>query len=276
MSIKFQPVIKWSGSKRSQSEEIVNKFPDIIDTYYEPFIGGGSVMFQLLNSNKKVKRYICSDINEDLISLWNAIKSDTESLCLKYEKLWNELNKDEDIERKKKYYYSIRNSYNSTRKPELFLFLSRTCVNGLIRYNSKNEFNTSLHFSRNGINPKKLREIIYQWSKILNDKNVVFLKQSYEKVYPKSNDFIYLDPPYANTKGMYQGTIDYEYFWDWIRTLECKLALSFDGKLGSKDKTYDVPKDIYKIHNYLYSGISGFKKIRQKQEPVYESLYLNY
>lgn len=100
MSIKFQPVIKWSGSKRSQSEEIVNKFPDIIDTYYEPFIGGGSVMFQLLNSNKKVKRYICSDINEDLISLWNAIKSDTESLCLKYEKLWNELNKDEDIERK--------------------------------------------------------------------------------------------------------------------------------------------------------------------------------
>lgn len=110
----------------------------------------------------------------------------------------------------------------------------------------------------------------------MNDKNVVFLKQSYEKVYPESNDFIYLDPPYANTKGMYQGTIDYEYFWDWIRTLECKLALSFDGKLGSKDKTYDVPKDIYKTHNYLCSGMSNFKKMKQKQAYVYESLYLNY
>lgn len=75
--------------------------------------------------------------------------------------MWNELNKDEDIERKKKYYYLIRNSYNSIRKLELFLFLSRICVNGLIRYNFKNEFNIFFYFFRNGINLKKLKEIIY-------------------------------------------------------------------------------------------------------------------
>ena len=74
--MKFQPVIKWSGSKRSQSEEIIKRFPKKIDTYYEPFIGGGSILFQLLNSDIEVKEYICSDINEELIALWNIIKEE--------------------------------------------------------------------------------------------------------------------------------------------------------------------------------------------------------
>ena len=55
--MKFQPVIKWSGSKRSQSEEIIKRFPKQIDTYYEPFLGGGSVLFQLMNSNIEVNYY---------------------------------------------------------------------------------------------------------------------------------------------------------------------------------------------------------------------------
>ena len=71
--IKFKPIIKWSGSKRSQSEEIIKRFPKEIKTYYEPFVGGGSVLFQLLNSNVKVDKYICSDINKELIDIWNCI-----------------------------------------------------------------------------------------------------------------------------------------------------------------------------------------------------------
>jgi DNA adenine methylase len=54
--VKFEPIIKWSGSKRSQSEEIVKKFPKEINTYYEPFVGGASILFQLLHSNIKVKK----------------------------------------------------------------------------------------------------------------------------------------------------------------------------------------------------------------------------
>ena len=144
--MKFQPVIKWSGSKRSQSEEIIKSFPKSINTYYEPFIGGGSVLFQLLHSDIRVEQYICSDINKDLIVLWNMIKDNPNHLCIKYEEMWNELNSIEDIELKKQYYYKVRSKYNTTREPHLFLFLSRTCTNGLIRYNSKNEFNTSFHF----------------------------------------------------------------------------------------------------------------------------------
>ena len=85
--MKFQPVIKWTGSKRSQSEEIIKRFPKSIETYYEPFIGGGSVLFQLLHSDVSVENYICSDINEDLINLWNMIKNNPSYLCEKYKEI---------------------------------------------------------------------------------------------------------------------------------------------------------------------------------------------
>ena len=98
--MKFQPVIKWIGSKRNQSEEIIKRFPQYIRTYYEPFIGGGSVLFQLMNSDIKVDNYICSDINKDLINLWNMIKDNPSELCESYKMLWTELNSISDIEKK--------------------------------------------------------------------------------------------------------------------------------------------------------------------------------
>ena len=89
---KFQPIIKWSGSKRSQSDEILKYFPKEIDTYYEPFCGGASILFSLLkNENIKVNRYVISDINEDLICLWRMIKNDPNTLKNTYRILWTKL-----------------------------------------------------------------------------------------------------------------------------------------------------------------------------------------
>ena len=211
--MKFQPAIKWSGSKRSQSEEIIKRFPKEINTYYEPFVGSASVLFQLLNSDIKVNNYICSDINQDLINLWNCIINESFYLINEYKTMWNELNSIEDIEKRKEYYYIVRNRFNKNREPKDFMFLSRTCVNGLIRFNSKGEFNTSFHFSRPGIDPIKLEKIINQWSELLNKNNVIFICQDYTNINARLGDLIYLDPPYANTKGMYYGQIDYEQLW---------------------------------------------------------------
>ena len=140
--MKFQPVIKWSGSKRSQSEEIINRIKDKqYDTYYEPFCGGCSVLFQLLHSNKKFKRYICSDINNDLISLWNMIKGNPDKIIEEYTKMWNELNIDDDKERKKQYFYMVRDRFNKFKNPCDFMFIMRTTTNGMPRYNKNGEFN---------------------------------------------------------------------------------------------------------------------------------------
>jgi len=71
----FQPIIKWCGSKRSQTNEIIKHFPKNINVYYEPFCGGASIMRGLMESDIKVKQFIISDLNEDLINLWKIIQT---------------------------------------------------------------------------------------------------------------------------------------------------------------------------------------------------------
>jgi DNA adenine methylase len=272
----FEPVIKWSGSKRSQASEIIKYFPKNIDTYYEPFIGGGSMMRELLDSEIKFNKIICSDINEDLINLWNCIKNDFEGVYWHYKSLWVELNKDENKERKKEFFNQIRDRYNKDRNPLDFMFIMRTTTNGMPRYNAKGEFNNSFHVTRDGILPDKLYKILEEWSYKLNKYNVQFIVSNYKDIIPQENDFIYMDPPYANTKGMYFGSIDNDELFEYIRNLKCKFALSFDGKSGNIDNTYKVPKDIYNEHLYIKSGNSSFKRVigKDNNSMVYESLYL--
>ena len=272
----FEPAIKWSGSKRSQAEEIIKLFPKEIDTYYEPFCGGCSVLRRLLSSDIQVKRYVCSDLNGDLINLWNMIKENPEDLAEYYKKLWSELNKDEDKDRKKKYFESVRDKYNNEDKAEDFLFIMRTTTNGMPRYNRGGKFNNSFHVTRNGIIPDKLRKILLEWSELLNKNNVEFKCCDYSEIISNEKDLLYLDPPYAGTRGMYYGTLELEPFFNWLRKQKGFYLLSFDGKSGEVDNTYDLPSDLYSEHKYIRSGNSSFKRTIGKSNDsiVYESLYI--
>lgn len=275
--MKFQPVIKWSGSKRSQSEIIISKFAKKINTYYEPFCGGCSVLRQLLESDIEVNNYICSDINKDLIDLWNEIKNNPNEVYDNYYKMWHELNdKDDNKERKKQYFYKVRDRFNKVKSPYDFMFIMRTTTNGMPRYNKNGEFNNSFHVTRDGIKPETLKNVITEWSGLLNKYNVQFIHQSYENIQSKNGDLIYIDPPYANTKGMYYGVINYENLWQWLRLQNGIYLLSFDGTTSSDDMTYDVPNDIYTTHEYLYSGNSSFRRVigKSNSEYVRESLYI--
>ena len=176
--MKFQPVIKWSGSKRSQSEEIINRIPNKeYDTYYEPFCGGCSVLFQLLHSGIKFQHYICSDKNKGLIDLWNEIKNNPNEVINQYKIMWDELNIDNDKERKKQYFNTVRERYNKYGSPYDFMFIMRTTTNGMPRYNKNGEFNNSFHITRNGIKPDTFNKIVIEWSEILNEYNVEFIHQ---------------------------------------------------------------------------------------------------
>lgn len=272
----FQPVIKWSGSKRSQAENIVSFFPREIDTYYEPFCGGCSVLRAIFETDIKAKKYVCSDINIVLIGLWLLIKSNPKLVLTEYTKLWEELNSFDDVAKQKEFYEKIRERYNKKKSPLDFMFLDRTCFNGLIRYNSDGDFNSPFHLNRGGINPSRFEKIIYEWSELINKNDVQFKVMTYRWVRPEKGDFFYLDPPYANTKGMYGGLFNNEKFFKWLGELPCKWALSYDGKSGDEDKTFDVPTHLYDEHYYLGSGNSSFKRITQtdKNANVYESLYL--
>lgn len=266
----FQPVIKWSGSKRSQATKLVKLFPKFKD-YYEPFVGGGSILYNL-ESNKKA---ICGDICKPLIQLWELIKTKPEFIINSYKRDWERLQQEGY-----KVYYEIRERFNKNQNPEDLFFLSRTCVNGLIRFNKKGEFNNSLHHTRKGINPQRAEKVITDWSNRL--KNIKFIHADYREStkLATSEDLVYLDPPYFNTKGRYFGTIDYKEFVLFLQELNdrnIKFILSYDGIRGSKSYINNLPKELYKRHILLDSGNSSFKKIMDKKsELVKESVYLNF
>lgn len=274
----FQPVIKWSGSKRSQSKDIISYFPNEIDTYYEPFCGGASVLRALLDSDIKVNSYVASDLNKDLIELFLAIKKTPNDVYEHYNELWHLMNDgfEDDKAYKRKFFETVRDRYNKYHVPLDFMLIMRTTTNGMPRYNHNGEFNNSFHITRNGIKPQTLKNIIYEWSGILNTNQVDFKCCSFEEIHPCENDFMYLDPPYANSKGMYFGGFNNKKLFDYLRNIKCKWLMSYDGISGQKDNTYELPKDLYDEHVYLKSGNSSFKRTigKDKNAIVYESLYI--
>lgn len=263
------PVIKWTGSKRSQAQKIISMFPKF-KTYYEPFLGGGSIMVRT-----NAKNAICGDICKPLIDFYKLIRDNPDNIIKSYTTKWNKLQSDgSDI------YYDIRGKFNKNNNPHDLLFLSRTCVNGLIRFNKSGEFNNAFHHTRPGINPETLANTIRQWSGIIKHYKFVHKDYSNTTLKATTDDFVYLDPPYFNTRGIYYGTIPYDEFLDYLESLNSrniKFAMSFDGTRGSNDFTVDIPKKLYKRKLLLDSGNSPFRNVMNKKvEMVKESLYLNF
>lgn len=266
----FKPVIKWSGSKRSQSAKIKQYLPQKFDRYFEPFIGGGAMLYAI-----NPAQAVCGDICTPLIKLWNAIKNTPTELSKAYRIRWHRLQTEGH-----QAYYAIREEFNQRQAPEDLLFLSRTCVNGLIRFNANGEFNNSLHHTRPGIAPDSLQKIILDWSQHLQGAEFVAADYTITTETAQKGDLIYLDPPYFHTKGRYYGTIDFEAFLTYLEQLNSKgvkYMLSFDGMRGETDFTVELPKELYKRHEFIPSGNSSFKKVMDKENiQVLESLYLNW
>ncbi|VVB65455.1 D12 class N6 adenine-specific DNA methyltransferase [Candidatus Gugararchaeum adminiculabundum] len=269
----IDPVIKWSGSKRSQADALVELFPEF-ETYYEPFLGGGSVLYAVLEK-RKPDFAVASDICKPLIDLWRLIQQDPETLVRAYTKDWERLQSQGHT-----IFYEIRDRFNENQNPEDLFFLSRTCVNGLIRFNSNGEFNNSLHYTRRGIQPSRIEKIIKDWSKVI--KKVEFIHGDYKEILKMatSSDFAYLDPPYFNTRGRYYGKIDYEEFVSALHDLNNKgvhYVLSYDGMRGDIVYPTKLPEEVYERHLLLKSGNSSFKKVMDKMnQSVFESVYLDF
>ena len=282
--MRFQSVIKWNGSKRQQSEDIIKYFPNYINTYYEPFCGGCSVVYQLLNSipeyHTYINRIVCSDINGDLIDLWNTIKNDPKGLIKEYTKLWCDMYNLSDRQDKRKFYEEVREEFNQTRSPYLFLFLNRTMKNGIPRYNKWGLFNQPLHLSRDGITPDKLQKILYDWSSLFKNNNIEFIRCDYNKILDEvdDGDFLYLDPPFesSRTTGKYFGSIDYNNLFDRLVMLNLegiKFALSFD----NEHDNIIVPSECYENKYVLKSYLGGYIPTLNTidKSVLVENLYVN-
>ncbi|HHT7647062.1 TPA: DNA adenine methylase [Streptococcus suis] len=263
-------LIKWTGSKRLQAKEIQKFIPTESRRYMEPFLGGGSVLY-----NNSSKEALVNDIYSPLIEIWNQVKNNPKSLIERYEYEWLRLQ-----ECFPDYFYTVRERFNSQPNGDDLLFLSRTAVNGIIRFNSKGDFNNSIHLSRRGMKPLTFSRIVMKWNEKL--KNTTFYNEDYKIFLEKAEkgDFVYLDPPYANSKNRYIQNINVDELFSTLEILNNKgvfWALSFDGTRGDNDYQYPVPEHLFKRVVLLSNGSSKVSQVLNgKIEKVQEALYLNY
>lgn len=199
------PIIKWAGGKRQLLPELKKRMPELVGKYVEPFFGSGALFFELTPQNA-----IINDSNAEIINLYRCIKDRLDELISNLSIIQEEFNSQGNDNLREDYYYVMRNEFNrnilnenlSTIDAALFLFLNKTCYNGLYRVNSNGLFNTP--FGK--IKKVKLFEKnnIQECSKLF--KNVAILNGDFEAVCNnlKKGDFVYFDPPYWNTFDTYQ------------------------------------------------------------------------
>ncbi|SUP53191.1 Modification methylase DpnIIA [Weeksella virosa] len=238
-----KPFLKWAGGKTQLINDIERTLPTEITnkkfTYIEPFVGSGAVLFWMLNNFPELEKAVINDINKDLINTYKTIATNPKELISILEILQNEFHNLEGSEENKKlYYYNKRELYN-TRKEEqigqaaLFIFLNRTCFNGLYRVNSKNLFNVPMgSYKKPTICDK---ENIMAVSNVLQ--KVEILNGDFEQTlsYATSNSLFYFDPPY---KPLSETSSFNSYAKDEFNDIEQIRLKDFCSKLDSLNYTW--------------------------------------
>ena len=189
----MNPLVKWAGGKRRLVKKIIPILGDDFKHYYEPFLGGGSVLLELLP-----KHATGFDINEELINLYNIVKESPNELIDEYFENFVAFHSHD-------FYYCVR---NWDRDPEFFqikskitkaarlLYLNKTCYNGLWRENSKGQFNVPLGKYKTPSFTTK--ECILEASQYFSNNDIIFERQDYKHIeeIAVERDLVYFDPPY--------------------------------------------------------------------------------
>lgn len=202
---KAKPFIKWVGGKSQLIGQLEALLPPDFDkkenvTYIEPFVGGGAMLFHMLKTHKNIRRAVINDINPDLTACYTVVRDYPEKLVRSLASIQDDYDKIKGEEAKKEYYLHIRDRFNSKtiagaiENATLFIFLNRTCFNGLYRVNKAGKFNVPYgRYERPLICDA---DTIYADSDILQ--NITILTGDFEQTfdYAEGDTFFYFDPPY--------------------------------------------------------------------------------
>lgn len=267
MKNKSKPFLKWAGGKTQLIQEIQSSLPIQIKsdkfTYIEPFVGSGAILFWMINEFPNLEKAVINDVNTDLINTYQTIASNPNELISILETLQKEYHSlVNEQEKKKEYYYEKRKLFNKRELEQsgqaaLFIFLNRTCFNGLYRVNRKNEFNVPMGS--------------YKQPTICNANNLLAVHNALQKVeilcgdfeetinHTSANSFFYFDPPY---KPLSETSSFNSYAKDEFNDLEQIRLRDFCQKLEDLD------------HNWMLSNSDV--KGKNPNDNFFDDLYANF
>ena len=269
------PFVKWVGGKRQLLDSITSLLPRRIQTYCEPFLGGGAVLFSL-----QPNRCIVNDLNHDLINVYEVIRDNVDLLIDSLKKHDNNIEyfyRIRDLDRDKDSYHAM----SKVEKASRLIYLNKTCYNGLFRVNSSGEFNAPFGYYKNPniVNESVLRAV----NNYLNSAYVTFYSEDFTETLERISRgcFVYLDPPYdpvsdtASFTGYNRGGFDKG---DQIRLKECCDNLTERGiKFMLSNSATEFIINLY--NNYNVTFVEAKRAINSdssKRGAVKEVLIRNY
>lgn len=266
---KAKPFIKWVGGKSQLIEQLDAQLPADFGnwenvTYIEPFVGGGAMLFYMLQRYPNIQRAVINDINIDLTTCYKTVRDNPEQLIDALKGIENSYLVNQTEERRKEFFMVARDRYNMKaldpiENTTLFIFLNRTCFNGLYRVNKKGLFNVPFGKYTNPTicDPETIRID----SQLLQD--VEILTGDFETTYDHANGntLFYFDPPYrplSNTSSFNDyakeafnddAQVRLKHYCDRLHEAGFKFLLSNSDCAGknSKDNFFDVLYADYRI-----------------------------
>ncbi len=262
-------LLKWIGNKQRFAETIVSYMPATFNNYYEPFLGSGAVMAELLFSDRN-KMYphfhqaYGSDVLPFLVDIFHLVKNDPNKLTSYYE---TEINQFMDNREEK--YAEVRERFNKQHNALDFCVLSRTCYSGIIRFRKADGYMSTPIGPHKPIRPETFKERVQLWHTLLEKAS--FCVCDFESAMSKAQkgDVVYCDPPYTHSQGIIYGAQSFQIEKLWKAIESCKargvnVMLSINGMRESqkKDISVDIPDDLFVRRIVVDCGISMIDRLQ--------------
>ncbi|WP_290236056.1 Dam family site-specific DNA-(adenine-N6)-methyltransferase [Bacteroides acidifaciens] len=281
-------LLKWIGNKQRFASIIVANMPTTFNNYYEPFLGSGAVLAELLMQDDTslyphFNHAYGSDILPFLIDIFRSVKENPNKIIEYYSKEISSY-----YENPAEQYELIRNRFNQDHNAFDFCLLSRTCYSGVIRFRKADGYMSTPKGPHNPIKPSVFANRVALWSNLIQKAD--FYTESFEKAMakPQQGDVIYCDPPYTHSQSIIYGAQDFNINILWNMIAECKdrgayVMLSINGSRESKKKdiSIDIPTGLFDRELTVNCGTSMIDRLQNSgkdmvDEVVHDKLLLTW
>lgn len=272
-------LLKWIGSKRRLATQIVALFPQDMQTYWEPFLGGGAVLASVAPAHG-----FASDIFPPLVEIWQALKSKPEELKQWYRERWERFQGGDRVER----YEEIKSSFNASPNGADLLFLCRACYGGVVRFRKADGYMSTPCGIHSPISPESFDSRVDEWQRRVSGTEIALADFAEAMQRAEAGDVVYCDPPYSHTQAILYGAQSFSFEALLTEIAACKargvrVLLSIDGTKKSGAHTCDlpIPEGLFEREVFLSIGRSMLRRFQRageslEDEEVSERLLLTY